>query len=79
MKMYGWGTCSSLSLESKPVKIDYERVSLGGQGMIPVKLAATWSNGLSIIYMNAIHIERCRKGNPTTRELINKTVKILSK
>lgn len=79
MRMYGWGTSSSLSMEPKPIKIDYERINTVGQGMIPVKLASTWSNGLSIIYMNAIHVERCRKGSPTTRELINKTIKALSK
>jgi alpha-tubulin suppressor-like RCC1 family protein len=84
MKMYGWGTNSSLSLVTNPLKIDYEKMfSVGNSSysndLMPVKLSCTWSNGISIVYINAIHLNKCRKSPTTTRDLITKTVKQFSK
>ena len=51
----------------------------GTNDLLPVKLSASWSNSLCIVYINAIHLGKCKKAAPTTRELITKTVRQFSK
>jgi len=87
LRLYGWGTASTLNLTGNPTRIEYEKMFSGGSStgaysnndLLPVKVSAAWSNGLSVIYINAIHLNKCRKVAPTTRELITKTVRQFAK
>jgi len=87
LRLYGWGTASTLNLTGTPTRIEYDKMFSGATNsgaynsndLLPVKVGASWSNGLSVIYLNAIHLNKCRKSAPTTRELITKTVRQFSK
>jgi hypothetical protein len=80
--MYSWGTNSSLNFSYIPQKIDYDKMfhvnQLHGQNtLIPVKISCTWSRTISIFYLNAININKCKKN--INREIISKNLRNFTK